>query len=190
MEMNKKYSKKQTATKMEIISYIKNILMHNSSCVLFNKEEDKFSVSYNIDCECFDSLNYIYTTGSQVLACFSQEAETPIELHYFHESSLIKIIKYLEHHGLTEENRPSEVEIKKKLTCDEAREICRKAEYCLHYQVNAYYKQIAFIYESKTYYAGKPNVKIVFPEVVRFGMQAGKIWALWGKYENVLFRML
>lgn len=182
--MNRKYSTKQVVNKMEIINYIKNILLHNSSFIFFNKEKGNFSVGYNIDCECFDKLNYIYTTGSQVFASFNHEPENPIELQYIHESYLSTIVEYIEHD--INENRLQQTAKSRKLTYEEANDICKKAEECFQKKTNAFYKGVAFIYEEKTYQASKPNVMIAFPEVVEYGIHIGKIWALWGKFENIL----
>lgn len=189
MKISEKYIAKQAGIKSEIINDIKEILLRNSRVIFFDKEDENITIGYAIDCECYDDLNYIYNISDELLACFNQEPENPVKLQYIHESSLIRIIEYLERQGYIEKRFSSALKITRKLTSEEAREICHKAEYCLHNQVNAYYKGIAFIYESKTYNAGKSNVRIVFPEVVKFGIQAGNTWALWGKYENVLFHM-
>ena len=169
---------KSISDKMNILNGIKNLCI-TRNVIIFS--ENNLKIRYTIDREYFDYLNFIYKNGNDIFASFRAEPKKIIDLKYLQEDSLIAILNYIKLHSeVTQEPR--------KLSDMEAREIQDRANECYSSQTNDFYKGVAFIYEYKTYYAGKPNVMIVFSKRFQYGLHVGRVWALWGKYGNVLCR--
>lgn len=96
---------KQAIAKAEIINVIKNALPQDGSKMEFGLDKWPLSIGYNISCECFDDLDFLYIKNHSVLASFCQEPDNEVELECFHESSLINIVDYLERHGFISQNK-------------------------------------------------------------------------------------
>lgn len=100
MKQSNLFREKQDVLRNEMICYIRNILLVNADRRDMADDQYLLSIGYSIDCdECIDDLESLYLSDSTVLANLSYA--DAVELKYFHESSLIDIIDYLERHNLS-----------------------------------------------------------------------------------------
>ncbi|RHH14463.1 hypothetical protein DW228_06585 [Bacteroides fragilis] len=97
VKASKRFELRQDAYKAEMIDCIKAALPVDGGKICLDKDECYLTISYNIDCECFDDLTHLRISGTSVSA--DLYAESDVSLEYFHESSLISIVDYLERHG-------------------------------------------------------------------------------------------
>lgn len=91
------FMNRQDVLKNEMIECIKDVLIQKNGKLEINQDDFLIQVGYKIDCECFDDLINLHISGNSVEADLING--TDVELNYFHESSLIDIIEYLEKHG-------------------------------------------------------------------------------------------
>lgn len=97
VKASKTFEIRQDAYKAEMIDCIKAALPVDGGEICLDKDECYLTISYNIDCECFDDLTHLRISGTSVSADLYVESD--VSLEYFHESSLISIVDYLERHG-------------------------------------------------------------------------------------------